>query len=298
MAGASVSPLLSHCSSVWGQVATWFLHIVILWGWVYCVCICMCVVRVRVAFLLVSIVWLCVHVKVIFSAMSTSGTLTSYYVDSLILPESEELSVPRYPSANGLQHARQPASISDPSELGTCTFPSKPQVFGPTWNHVPAQFPGTVSSVYHHHYGHPQGPVAAETDGRYQSWLLEPMSASLPLTGLPTSQHFGIKPEGLGTRGEGALPGSHTSLLLSDYANGTVATASPRQKDELSAQADVSAEGEEKPGLDPSKWLHTRLCFNNLRRKLSEVPVGGAHRRRCHSKHAISKKKRRGGGGC
>uniref|UniRef100_A0A3P9LRV7 Homeobox protein n=1 Tax=Oryzias latipes TaxID=8090 RepID=A0A3P9LRV7_ORYLA len=192
--------------------------------------------------------------------MSTSGTLTSYYVDSLILPESEELSVPRYPSANGLQHARQPASISDPGELGTCTFPSKPQVFGPTWNHVPAQFPGTVSSVYHHHYGHPQGPVAAETDGRYQSWLLEPMSASLPLTGLPTSQHFGIKPEGLGTRGEGALPGSHTSLLLSDYANGTVATASPREKDELSAQADVSAEGEEKPGLDPnnpvSNWLH------------------------------------------
>ena len=197
--------------------------------------------------------------------MSTSGTLTSYYVDSLILPEGEELSVPRYPSGSGLQHARQPASISDHSELGTCTFPSKPQLFGPSWNHVPAQFPGTVSSVYHHHYGHPQGPVGADTDGRYQSWLLEPVSGSLPMTGLPTTHHYGIKPEGLATRADGALPGSHTALLLSDYANGTVATASPGDKDELSVQAgDVSGEGDEKPGLDPSKSQPSSLNSNYL----------------------------------
>lgn len=184
--------------------------------------------------------------------MSTPGTLTSYYVDSLILPESEELSVPRYPSGPGLQHARQCASISDHSELGTCTFASKPPVFGPSWSHVPAQFPGTVSSVYHHHYGHPQGSVGADTDGRYQSWLLEPMP------GLPTTHHYGIKPEGLGTRSDGAVPGSHTALLLSDYANGTVATASPVEKDALSGHTgDMSGEVEEKPGLDPSKSLQS-----------------------------------------
>ncbi|XP_061598721.1 homeobox protein Hox-A9a [Cololabis saira] len=195
--------------------------------------------------------------------MSTSGTLTSYYVDSLILPESEELSVPRYPSGPGLQHARQPASISDHhGELGSCTFPSKSPVFGPSWNHVPAQFPGAVSSVYHHHYGHPQGPVGADTDGRYQSWLLEPMSGSIPMTGLPSTHHYAIKPEGFGTRADaGALAGSHTALLLSDYANGTVATTSPGGKDELAAQAgDATVEVEEKPALDPnnpvSNWLH------------------------------------------
>lgn len=193
--------------------------------------------------------------------MSTSGTLTSYYVDSLILPESEELSVSRYTSGPGLQHARQHASISDHSEVGSCTFPSKPQVFGPSWSHVPAQFPATVSSVYHPHYGHPQGPVGGDTDGRYQSWLLEPMSGSLPLTGLPTTHHYGIKPEGLGARAEGGLPGSHTALLLSEYANGTVASASPVKKDELSVQAgDLSGEGEEKPGLDPSKSKQSLLC--------------------------------------
>lgn len=197
--------------------------------------------------------------------MSTSGTLTSYYVDSLILPESEELSAPRYPSGPGLQHARQSASAGDHGELGTCAFPSKAPVFGPSWSHVPAQFPGAVSSVYHHHhhhYGHPQGPVGADTDGRYQSWLLEPMSGSLPMAGLPTTHHYGVKPEGVGTRADGAPPGSHTALLLSDYANGTVATAAPAEKDAASGQpGDVSGESEEKPGLDPSKSLQSPLCL-------------------------------------
>lgn len=82
------------------------------------------------------------------------------------------------------------------------------------------------------------------------------------MTGLTTSHHYGIKPDGLGTRAEGSLPGSHTTLLLSDYANGTVATASPVEKDALSGQAgDMSGEAEEKPGIDPSKSLHSPLCL-------------------------------------
>lgn len=181
--------------------------------------------------------------------MSTSGTL-SYYVDSLILPESEELSGPRYPSSSsssasssvGLQQQHHRQSITEHTELGTCAFPAKPPVFGPTWSHVPAQFPAGV--YHHHHYAHPQGPVSAETDPRYQSWLLEPMSGSLPsMAGLPSSHHYGIKPEA-------PPPGSHTALLLSDYA-----TASPGEKDALSGQlsGDGSGEAEEKPGLDPSK---------------------------------------------
>lgn len=246
------SPLQAHCSSPWGQVATWFLHIVILWDCVYCMCMCVWCVCARAVYFYAPLVYMWTWN---FSAMSTSGTLTSYYVDSLILPENEDISVPRYPVGPGHQHTRQSASIGDPhSELGTCSFPSKPPVFGPSWSHVPAQFPGTVSSVYHHHYGHHQGPVGAETDGRYQSWLLEPMSGSLPMAGLPTTHHYGIKPEGLGARSGGALPGSHTALLLSDYANGTVATAPPVDKDAVSSLAgDTCVETDEKPGLDPSK---------------------------------------------
>ncbi|XP_010891348.1 homeobox protein Hox-A9a [Esox lucius] len=195
--------------------------------------------------------------------MSASGTLASYYVDSLILPESEELSAPRYPSGpGGLQHARQPTSINEHTELGPCTFPTKAPVFSPSWGHVPTQFPGAVSSVYHHPYGHHQGSGPGDVEGRYmQSWLLEPMSGSLPLTGLPTSHHYGIKPESLAARGDSALPGSHTALLLSDFPNGTVTTASPVDKDTLPGQTrDMKGEIEEKICLDPnnpvSNWLH------------------------------------------
>lgn len=184
--------------------------------------------------------------------MSTSGTLTSYYVDSLILAESDELPGPRYPaSAPGLQHGRQPASLAEHSELGGYGFPSKPAAFGPSWGHVPAQFPGTVPSVYHshhHHYGHPQGPVAADSDGRYQSWLLEPVA------GVASPHHYGVKPEAAGTRSDGALPGPHAALLLSDYANGTVATATTAVA-AATLEKEPSGETEERPGLDPSKWL-------------------------------------------
>ncbi|XP_020780686.1 homeobox protein Hox-A9a [Boleophthalmus pectinirostris] len=201
--------------------------------------------------------------------MSTSGTLTSYYVDSLILPESEnELSTPRYSSAPGLHHSR-PAPSSTGSIHEHSDFSSKSALFGTPWSHVPTQFPGSVSSMYPHHhphYGHPQGPVAADTDPRYQSWLLEPMSASLPITSLPPTHHYGhVKPEAVrGAADSGAvISGSHTALLLSDYANGTVATASPAdEKDALGGHAghEQSGDGEDKPGLDPnnpvSNWLH------------------------------------------
>lgn len=210
-----------------------------------------CVVCVARLFLYVSVyVW--VHVKVSF-AMSTSGTLTSYYVDSLILPESEALSAPRYTSGpGGLQHARQPTLITDHTELGPCTFPTKAPVFSPSWDHVPAQFPGAVSSMYHHPYGNHRSPAPGDVEGRYmQSWLLEPMSGSLPLTGLPTSHHYGIKSESLDA---GADSGSHTALLLSDFADGTVETASPVDKDTLPGQTGDLQEG--KPALDPSK-----CCF-------------------------------------
>uniref|UniRef100_A0A8C6V5R1 Homeobox protein n=1 Tax=Neogobius melanostomus TaxID=47308 RepID=A0A8C6V5R1_9GOBI len=187
--------------------------------------------------------------------MSTSGTLTSYYVDSLILPESEnELSTPRYSSAPGLHHSRQTSSsagaIHEHSEFST-----KGAVFGAPWSHVPTQFPAS-------------GPLAADTDPRYQSWLLEPMSASLPITSLPSHHHYGhVKPDsvriGAGGESGAVMSASHTALLLSDYANGTVATASPADdKDALVGLAahEQNGDAEDKAGLDPnnpvSNWLH------------------------------------------
>ncbi|XP_018605839.1 homeobox protein Hox-A9a [Scleropages formosus] len=188
--------------------------------------------------------------------MSTSGTLNSYYVDSLILSESEDLLAPRYPGP-ALQHARQ-NPVTEHAEFGPCTFQSKPSVFGSSWSPVPAQFPNGVSSVCHPH-AHSQG--LGDSDGRYvQSWVLEPISGSLPFGGLPSSQHSAVKPETPGCRGDSTALGSHT-LLLSDFAN----ASSPAHEDRFFSQTTIADPNEEsgslnKPDLHPnhpvSNWLH------------------------------------------
>ncbi|KAG9345160.1 hypothetical protein JZ751_009703 [Albula glossodonta] len=190
--------------------------------------------------------------------MSTSGTI-SYYVDSLMLPETENLLAPKYSSDTGLQQARQPA-LTEHGELEPCPFQAKPTVFGASWNPVPPQPPTAMSSVYHS-YTHPQG-TAGDADGMYmRSWLLEPISGSLPLTGLSSTRQYGIKPEPLTGRGDCT---TFDTLLLSDFKN----VSSPASMDKISSDTsfpepkEETAPATEKANTDPnnpsSNWLHAR----------------------------------------
>nr|AFI61971.1 Hox-A9b [Anguilla japonica] len=190
--------------------------------------------------------------------MSTSGTL-SYYVDSLILPETENLLAPKYSSDTGLQQERQPA-LTEQGDTEHCPFQSKSTIFGASWNSVPSMPPSSLSTVYH---SYAQSPGAAgDADGMYmRSWLLEPISGSLPLTGLSTNRHYGIKPEPLTSRGECT---TFDTLLLSDFKNGS----SPASMDRISSDASFpdakedTASATEKANADPnnpsSNWLHAR----------------------------------------
>ncbi|XP_061111316.1 homeobox protein Hox-A9a [Conger conger] len=187
--------------------------------------------------------------------MSAPGTLSSYYVDSLVLADAEYCSAPRYPAGPGLQSAR-PAALPEHAEFGTGTFQTKPSAFSASWSAVPTQPPGGVSSVYHP-YADPQAAVG-DSDGRYmQSWLLEPFAGSLPRTGLPSSQHCAVKPEIL----SGGAAESST-LLLSDFTSGSppVDKSSLSSPSSLSLPAAESAPADEKPERDPnnpvSNWLH------------------------------------------
>ncbi|KAJ8273895.1 hypothetical protein GJAV_G00106680 [Gymnothorax javanicus] len=183
------------------------------------------------------------------------GTLSGYYVDSLVLADAEYCSTPRYPAGPGLQSAR-PTALPEPAEFGPCTFQTKPSAFSASWSSVPTQAPTGVSSVYHP-YGNPQGTVG-DSEGRYmQSWLLEPFAGSLPLNGLQSSQHCAVKPE-IVTRGVA----ESTTLLLSDFTGGSPpadksAVSSPSSLSQPSAER---ASAEEKPEADPnnpvSNWLH------------------------------------------
>lgn len=117
--------------------------------------------------------------------MSISGTLSNYYVDSIISHESDELSTAaRFPSVQyssgsssaaaaggrqpggGAAHAEHPHPESYPS----CSFQPKPPVFSPSWSPFsPHHGASGVPTVYHPYVSAQHVPAA---DTRYlRSWL-------------------------------------------------------------------------------------------------------------------------------
>lgn len=200
-------------------------------------------------------------------AMSTSGTLSNYYVDSFLLHDSEELVQSRYAAAAAASGplappGRQPG-MGDHAEFTPCSFQSKSPVFGSSWNPVhPAGGAGTVPAVYHHHhpYVHHQAPGAPEA-GRYMRSWLEPVPGALSFPGLPSARHYGIKPEPLqgARRGDCTTFDSHT-LSLSDYG-----TSPADKQGSEGAFPETAVESEasgDKPPTDPNNpsanWLHAR----------------------------------------
>lgn len=185
-------------------------------------------------------------------AMSTSGTLSNYYVDSFIIHESEDLVQSRYASAPLAPPTRQPA-LSEHPEFTPCSFQSKTSVFSTSWNPVHPPSANNVPTVYHP-YVHHQATMAAP-DGRYMRSWLEPMPGSLSFPGLPSSRHYGIKPEPLSARrGDCTTFDTHT-LSLSDYACGSPPADRDKQPSE-GAFSETNGENEtngEKPQIDPSK---------------------------------------------
>lgn len=214
--------------------------------------------------------------------MSAPGTLSNYYVDSFLVPEGDELAAPRYaPPPLGPPPPPppppRPAALGEHPELAPCSFQPKAPVFGPPWS--PAH-PGGASGVpaVYHPYAHHQAPVAPP-DGRYMRSWLEPVPGSLSFPGLPTSRHYGIKPEPLAARrGDCTTFDTHT-LSLSDYACGSPPVDRDKQSHE-GAFSESNGESEangEKPQIDPSKWHREGqwTSFRAPRRPRGGVEVPG-----------------------
>lgn len=146
--------------------------------------------------------------------MSISGTLSNYYVDSIISPESDELSGPsRFP---GVQYSgsssavtaggRQPvgaAHVDHSESYPSCSFQPKPPVFSSSWAPFgPHHGAGGLSAVYHP-YLPTQHVPAAET--RYlRSWLECAPRDSEPLPGPSQTGQVKLEPQ-LGQKG-GEIP--------------------------------------------------------------------------------------------
>ncbi|XP_054478033.1 homeobox protein Hox-A9b [Anoplopoma fimbria] len=181
--------------------------------------------------------------------MSTLGT--SYYVESPLLPEHEDMA-PRYSA--GVEQAML-------SEYGGQeSFPLQPKssIFGGSWSPISAHPPHTATPTYiHHHY------TTGDSDGMFtRSWAMDPVSASLCLTGLPsTAMHYEIKPEPLIGSSECTTLETHTPLL-SDIENGASLAEIPCETTSTTTESKESPSAEDKKEIaanNPSaNWLHAK----------------------------------------
>nr|KAF6309009.1 homeobox B9 [Pipistrellus kuhlii] len=90
--------------------------------------------------------------------MSISGTLSSYYVDSIISHESEDAPAAKFPASGQYAGPRQPGH-AEPLEFPSCSFQPKAPVFGASWAPLSPHAPGSLPAVYHP-YLQPQGGPA------------------------------------------------------------------------------------------------------------------------------------------
>ncbi|KAM8734891.1 homeobox protein Hox-A9b [Acanthopagrus schlegelii] len=185
--------------------------------------------------------------------MSTLGT--SYYVESSVLPEQQEDMAPRYSSAAGVEQAM----LTEYGGHESFPLQAKSSIFGGSWSPISAHPPNTATPTYIHH------PYASgDGDGMFtRSWALDPVSASLCLTGLPsTGMHYEIKPEPLVGSAECTTLETHAPLL-SDIGNEASLAEIPCETTSCASKAaEGSPSAEEVREVDAndpsSNWLHAK----------------------------------------
>ncbi|XP_075965602.1 homeobox protein Hox-A9b [Anarhichas minor] len=183
--------------------------------------------------------------------MSMLGT--SYYVESPLLSEQEDMAS-RYSSAAGVEQTM----LTEYGGQESFPLQAKSSIFGGSWSPISAHPPNTATPTYiHHHY------TSGDSDGMFtRSWALDPVSASLCLTGLPsTAMHYEIKPEPLIGSAECTTLETHTPLL-SDIENGASlaeipceTTSAPKATEEKPSAKDKTAIDANNPS---SNWLHAK----------------------------------------
>ncbi|XP_077169105.1 homeobox protein Hox-B9 isoform X2 [Paroedura picta] len=124
--------------------------------------------------------------------MSISGTLSNYYVDSIISHDSEEPPAAKF-SSGQYANSRQ-SSHSEPLEFPSCSFQPKSSVFSASWTPLTPHTASTLPSVYHPYIPHQNLPTS---ETRYlRSWLdpvarTESVAAQGPVKTEPLLGHPG-----------------------------------------------------------------------------------------------------------
>ncbi|XP_040297027.1 homeobox protein Hox-D9 [Bufo bufo] len=215
--------------------------------------------------------------------MSSSGTLSNYYVDSLIGHENEEVYGARFSQGGHTTTSRPPPGVGDTSDFSSCSFASKSSVFPASWSTVHPQPSPGMTGIYHPYMS--QSHLGSESS-RYtvRSWL-EPISttsSSSSFSGFhPNGRSYGIKPESLPKRTECSsfdsqgmgLPeypcNSFTESPEKPPPKDTPASAaaseepeSPELKEEKQQPQQPPPQQQQNPQIDPNNpaanWIHAR----------------------------------------
>ncbi|XP_030227469.1 homeobox protein Hox-A9b-like [Gadus morhua] len=186
--------------------------------------------------------------------MSTLGT--SYYLDSRIHPEQEEMP-PMYSSVVGVEQGGQ-TMLGEYGEQETFPFQAKSSIFGGSWNPISSHPSTTTNPTYmHHHY------TMGESDGMFaRTWALDPVSASMCLNGLPsTTMHYDIKSEPLFGGGHSTTLESRTPRVSSSGKAPSIPEMAGDPPPLKPVEESTSAEERKRvtDANDPSSnWLHAK----------------------------------------
>ncbi|XP_049629440.1 homeobox protein Hox-D9 [Suncus etruscus] len=216
--------------------------------------------------------------------MSSSGTLSNYYVDSLIGHEGDEVFAARFgPPGPGAQG--RPAGVADSpaaaaAEFTSCSFAPKSAVFSASWSAVPAQPPAAAMSGLYHPYVPPPPLNAASEPGRYmRSWMEPPPGfpgggggggggsgggggpgpgPSPGPGGAPNGRPYGIKPE------TGAAPTPAAAAAAAATSTSSTSSSSSSKRTECAAARDSQGSG------------GPEFACNSFLRDKAAAPAGGA----------------------
>ncbi|KAL0992431.1 hypothetical protein UPYG_G00093220 [Umbra pygmaea] len=182
--------------------------------------------------------------------MSISGTLSNYYVDSIIGHESEDPTAARFSNVQ-YSNSRQPGGHGEHPEFPSCSFQPKPPVFSSSWSPFSPHTSNGLPAVYHPYI--PSQPVPS-TDTRYlRSWLdCAPRSESLPGQGQVKMEPL------LGHLGEPPKIGGHEYILESSSAremNSGHGSGFEDNKDICEGSVDKEGADQNDPSAN---WLHAR----------------------------------------
>ncbi|XP_077455149.1 homeobox protein Hox-A9b [Stigmatopora argus] len=182
----------------------------------------------------------------------------SYYADAGVVPELQEDVVPaRFPSSAGVEQAM----LAEYGGQEACPLQKSP-LFGASWGPIAANnsSSSTPTYIHHHHYS-----GSADGDGMFgRSWALDPVSAPLCLTGLPSTaaMHYDIKPEPLVGSGECTTLETHTPLLSDPESAAALQAEVPCEGTSTSkppVESPSSGQRREVDASNPSSnWLHAK----------------------------------------